>query len=286
MVHADIGVIGGSGLYDLEGLEDTEEVAIETPFGKPSDVLRLGSLAGIRLAFLPRHGRGHRLLPSELPARANMFALKLLGVRRVVSVSAVGSLREDFRPMDLVVPDDLFDRTKSRPNTFFGDGIVAHISFGRPFCPEVQAALLEASSAVVERTHAGGTYVCIEGPAFSTRAESDVYRRLGFDLVGMTALPEAKLAREAGLCYAVLAQVTDYDSWRQGHEAVTNDMVLQNVARNAASARDILRRVMPALSAEPQCRCAHALDDAVATVRAAMDPATLQRLAPLMPRVD
>jgi 5'-methylthioadenosine phosphorylase len=284
MAQAEIGIIGGSGLYDLEGLEDTAEAEIDTPFGRPSDVFRLGTLDGIRIAFLPRHGRGHRILPSDLPARANMFALKLLGVRRVVSASAVGSLREDFRPMDMVVPDDLFDRTTGRPSTFFGDGVVAHISFGRPFCPEVRAVLTASSGAVVERTHDSGTYVCIEGPAFSTRAESEVYRKLGFDIIGMTALPEAKLAREAGLCYGVLAQVTDYDSWYEGHDAVTNDMVMQNVAKNAANAKAILRRTLPALSAERQCRCGHALDDAIATSREAMDPVAVQRLAPLMPK--
>ena len=283
MAQADIGIIGGSGLYDLDGLEDAAEVEIDTPFGKPSDALRLGSLNGIRIAFLPRHGKGHRLLPSELPARANLFALKLLGVRRVVAASAVGSLRQDFQPMDMVVPDNLFDRTKSRPSTFFGDGVVAHISFGQPFCPEVRAALVESSAAVIPRTHDTGTYVCIEGPAFSTRAESEVYRTLGFDIVGMTALPEAKLAREAGLCYGVLAQVTDYDSWYEGHEAVTNDMVMQNVARNASNAKAILQRALPALAADRRCRCAHALKDAIATTREAMDPATAHRLAPLMP---
>jgi 5'-methylthioadenosine phosphorylase len=282
MEQADIGIIGGSGLYDLEGLEDPAEVAIDTPFGTPSDAIRLGSLNGIRIAFLPRHGKGHRLLPSEIPARANLFALKLLGVRRVVSASAVGSLRQDFQPMDMVVPDNLFDRTKSRPSTFFGDGAVAHISFGDPFCPEVRSALTDSSAAVVPRTHAGGTYVCIEGPAFSTRAESEVYRGLGFDIIGMTALPEAKLAREAGLCYGVLAQVTDYDSWHEGHDAVTNDMVMQNVARNASNAQTILRRALPALSMDRHCRCAHALDDAIATAREAIDSATTQRLAPLM----
>lgn len=283
MAQADIGIIGGSGLYDLEGLEDTAETTVETPFGSPSDAFRLGTLDGVRIAFLPRHGRGHRLLPSELPARANIYALKLLGVRRVVSASAVGSLREDFQPMDMVVPDDLYDRTKGRPSTFFGDGVVAHISFGQPFCPEVRAALADSSGSVVPRTHSGGTYVCIEGPAFSTRAESEVYRHLGFDIIGMTALPEAKLAREAGLCYGVLAQVTDYDSWYEGHEAVTNDMVMQNVAKNAANAKSILRRALPALSAERHCRCGHALDDALATAREWMDPGTLERLSPLLP---
>ena len=286
MTQADIGIIGGSGLYDFDGLRDVEDVQMDTPFGKPSDDIRVGTLDGTRIAFVPRHGRGHRLLPSDVPSRANIFALKLLGVRRIVSASAVGSLREDFRPMDMVVPDDLFDRTKGRPSTFFGNGIVAHISFGRPFCSEVRSALSDTSSAVVERSHHGGTYVCMEGPAFSTRAESDVYRRLGFDIIGMTALPEAKLAREAGLCYGVLAQVTDYDSWYEGHEAVTNDMVMQNVARNAANAKAILRRALPRLAAERHCRCANALDDALATAPESMDQETRQRLAPLLLRPD
>ena len=286
MTQADIGIIGGSGLYDFDGLEVVEDVELDTPFGRPSDNIRVGTLDGTRIAFVPRHGRGHRLLPSEVPSRANVFALKLLGVRRIVSASAVGSLREDFRPMDMVVPDDLFDRTKDRPSTFFGNGIVAHISFGHPFCSEVRSALGDASSTVVERTHDRGTYVCMEGPAFSTRAESEVYRHLGFDIIGMTALPEAKLAREAGLCYGVLAQVTDYDSWYEGHEAVTNDMVMQNVARNVANAKAILRCALPRLAAERHCRCGNALDDALATARESMDQETRRRLAPLFQRAD
>ncbi|HEX6507612.1 MAG TPA: S-methyl-5'-thioadenosine phosphorylase [Chloroflexota bacterium] len=280
--HADIGVVGGSGLYDLEGLMEVEDVSLDTPFGRPSDSIRIGTLSGVRVAFLPRHGRGHRLLPSELPSRANIFAMKLLGVRRIVSASAVGSLREEFRPMDMAVPDGLFDRTKGRQSTFFGEGIVAHIAFGDPFCPETRAALQTTSRDVVERTHAEGTYVCIEGPAFSTRTESMVYRRLGFDIIGMTALPEAKLAREAGICYAVLAQVTDYDSWHADHESVTNDMVMQNVARNAANTKQILRGLMPLLMGERRCTCAHALADAIATAPEAVDEETRIRLAPLL----
>ncbi len=278
MTGIDIGIIGGSGLYELDGLLDDRVHDIDTPFGRPSDVIRTGTLDGIGVAFIPRHGRGHRLLPSEVPSRANMWALRALGVRRVVSASAVGSLREDFRPMDMVIPDDLYDRTKSRPSTFFGNGMVAHIAFGQPFCPEVRSTLIESSSAVVPRTHPGGTYVCIEGPAFSTRAESGVYRRLGFDVIGMTALPEAKLAREAGLCYAVLAQVTDYDSWHEQHDAVTNDMVMQNVAKNVANAKAIIRRAVPWLSRDRECSCGTALYDAIATAPDAADPAALDRL--------
>jgi 5'-methylthioadenosine phosphorylase len=278
MPQADIGILGGSGLYDLDGLRDVETFSVETPYGHPSDDIRVGMVGDVRVVFIPRHGRGHRLMPSEVPSRANMYAFRSLGVRRVVSASAVGSLREDYGPMDMVVPDDLYDRTKDRPSTYFGEGVVAHIAFGRPFCPEVREALVGASRSVVERTHAQGTYVCIEGPAFSTRAESAVYRSLGFDIVGMTALPEAKLAREAGLCYGVLAQVTDYDSWHDDHEAVTNAMVMQNVARNVANAKAILRRVLPALAAERSCSCARALSDAVATSEDALDAAGRERL--------
>lgn len=283
MAEAEVGVIGGSGLYQMEGLANVEQVDVDTPFGKPSDTLTIGTLEGVRVAFLPRHGRGHRLLPSEVPSRANLFALKLLGVRQVVSASAVGSLQEDRRPMDMVIPDQLFDRTKGRPSTFFGNGIVAHVSMAEPFCPQVREALGGASASVVPRMHSGGTYVCMEGPAFSTYAESIVYRRLGFDIIGMTALPEAKLAREAGLCYAILAQVTDYDCWYEGHETVTNDMVMANVARNAANAKAILHRLVARLQAMGDCRCHHALEGAVATSPAAMDPETRRRLAPLLP---
>jgi 5'-methylthioadenosine phosphorylase len=279
--RADIAVIGGSGLYQMEGLQDVEQVDMETPFGRPSDSITIGTLEGVRVAFLPRHGRGHRLLPSEVPSRANIFALKLLGASQIIAASAVGSLREDLRPMDMVVPDQLFDRTKIRSSTFFGEGLVAHVSFAQPFCPGVRAVLTEAAGAVVQRTHPGGTYICIEGPAFSTYAESVTYRRLEFDIIGMTAVPEAKLAREAGICYAVLAQVTDYDCWHPDHESVTSDLVMANVARNVSNAKHILRRAIPALDRVADCTCRHALDGAVATSPDAMDPATRDRLAPL-----
>jgi 5'-methylthioadenosine phosphorylase len=267
----------------MDGLEDVEKVALGTPFGAPSDLFLLGTLEGVRVAFLPRHGKGHRLLPSEVPTRANMFAFRLLGVRQVISASAVGSLRAHLEPMDMVIPDQLFDRTKDRPSTFFGNGMVAHVSIAEPFCPRVSTALHAASIAVVPRTHRGGTYVCIEGPAFSTYAESVAYRQLGFDIIGMTALPEAKLAREAGICYAVLAQVTDYDVWHSGHETVTNDMVMANVAANVANAKSILRRVIPVLHDSPDCGCRHALDAAIATSPDAISAEARERLGPLLP---
>jgi 5'-methylthioadenosine phosphorylase len=269
----------------MEGLEDLEQADLDTPFGKPSDTITIGTLEGVRVAFLPRHGRGHRLLPSEIPARANLFALKLLGVRQVISASAVGSLREDYAPMDMAVPDQLYDRTKNRPSTFFGDGIVAHVPFAHPFCEQVRAAIGEASLAVVEQTHMGGTYVCIEGPAFSTYAESVAYRRLGFDVIGMTALPEAKLAREAEMCYAVLAQVTDYDCWHESHETVSSDMVMANVARNVANAKAILGRLVPLLRPEADCPCHHALEGAIATSPDAISEEVRTRLAPLLKQV-
>lgn len=280
--RADIGVIGGSGLYDLEGLEDVRQVEVGTPFGAPSDALVLGSLDGVRVAFLPRHGRGHRLLPSDIPARANIFALKLLGVRQIVSASAVGSLQEYLPPMDLVVPNQLFDRTKGRPSTFFGDGLVAHVSMADPFCPHVRATLYGAAREVVPGSHDGGTYVCMEGPAFSTRAESNTYRHLGFDIIGMTALPEAKLAREAGICYALLAQVTDFDCWHPDHDSVTHEMVVGNVMRNAANTRRILRRVIPELGGDSDCGCRHALDGAIATAPEAINPEIVRKLAPIL----
>jgi 5'-methylthioadenosine phosphorylase len=279
----EIGVIGGSGLYQMEGLEEVEQIRVETPFGEPSDSFTIGTIEGVRVAFLPRHGRGHRLLPSEIPSRANFFALKLLGARRVISASAVGSLQEDLRPMDMVIPDQLFDRTKDRPSTFFGKGIVAHIAFADPFCPALRKGLSAASASVVQRTHDGGTYVCIEGPAFSTYAESVTYRRMEFAIIGMTALPEAKLAREAGLCYAVLAQVTDYDCWNQEHESVTSDMVMANVARNSANAKAIIRRAISSLHDLPECGCAQAVEGAIATSSDAIDPETRRRLSPLLP---
>ncbi|MDP2952445.1 MAG: S-methyl-5'-thioadenosine phosphorylase, partial [Chloroflexota bacterium] len=241
MAHARIGVIGGSGLYEMEGLADIEEARVKTPFGDPSDTIVVGTLEGTRVAFLPRHGRGHRISPTRLPARANIYALKSLGVEWVISVSAVGSLKEEIRPLDLVVPDQLIDRTRSRVNSFFEDGPVVHVGFADPFCPVLSRSLYEAAREAGARVHRGGTYVVMEGPLFSTRAESDLYRSWGASVIGMTALPEAKLAREAEICYATLACATDYDCWREGHESVTIEMVIANLTQNVATAKQILR---------------------------------------------
>jgi 5'-methylthioadenosine phosphorylase len=269
--HARLGIIGGSGLYQMEGLTDVREVIVSTPFGPPSDALTLGSLGNVPVTFVPRHGRGHRLNPTEVPSRANIYALKSLGVEWVISVSAVGSLREDLAPLDLVIPDQLFDRTKSRPNSFFEGGVVAHVAFADPFCPHLGGQLLEAASSLEGvRTHRGGTYVCIEGPLFSTRAESRVYRQLDFDVIGMTALPEAKLAREAELCYATIACVTDYDVWRESEEAVSVEMVVANLARNVANAARIIRTVAAGLPTDRSavtCACQDALANAIMTER-------------------
>jgi 5'-methylthioadenosine phosphorylase len=284
---ADVAVIGGSGLSQIEGLTNVEQLEMETPFGRPSDAIMLGNLGDVRVAFLPRHGRGHRLLPSEIPFQANIFALKLLHVREVIAVSAVGSLQEDLQPMDMVIPDQLFDRTKGRPSTFFGRGVVAHVSLAHPFCPRVSHLLYGASARAVPRSHLGGTYVCMEGPAFSTLAESQTYKSLGFSVIGMTALPEAKLAREAGLCYAVLAQVTDYDCWHPSHAAVTSDMVMANVAANAERSKAILLESIPLLAGDDSgCSCRHALKGAIATSKEAIEPEALSRLAPLLDGVD
>jgi 5'-methylthioadenosine phosphorylase len=281
---ATIGIIGGSGLYAMDGLEDVREIRPETPFGAPSDAIVLGSIGGQRLAFLPRHGRGHRLLPTEVPVRANIYALKALGVQRVISVSAVGSMREALAPLDLVVPDQVVDRTKSRVNTFFGDGVVAHVSFAEPFCPELSAALATTAERLGVRTHRGGTYLCIEGPQFSTKAESRIYRSWGVDIIGMTALPEAKLAREAELCYAVLAFVTDYDVWHSGAESVTVDMVIKNLAANIDNAKRIVHAVTPSLAAPPACACGSALRDAIMTAPERIPVETRQRLGLLTSR--
>jgi 5'-methylthioadenosine phosphorylase len=264
-----LGVIGGSGLYAMEGLTDVEEVMPQTPFGAPSDAILTGMLGEQPVAFLPRHGRGHRISPTEVPSRANIYALKALGVEWIISVSAVGSLREDYAPLDLVVPDQIFDRTHSRVNSFFEGGVVAHISFAEPFCPHLSEQLWTAMGALGDlHTHRGGTYICIEGPQFSTRAESNTYRKLGFDLIGMTALPEAKLAREAEICYATIACVTDYDVWHESAESVTVEMVVANLTRNVENAKRIIRAVaasMPETRAGQTCGCEQALANAVMT---------------------
>jgi 5'-methylthioadenosine phosphorylase len=266
---ARLGIIGGSGLYQMEGLSDVEQVSIDTPFGAPSDTLTLGRLGEVPVAFVPRHGRGHRLSPTEVPARANLHALKSLGVEWVIAVSAVGSLREHLAPLDLVIPDQLFDRTKSRANSFFEGGVVVHAAFAEPFCPHLSGLLWEAGAQLGDvKTHRGGTYVCIEGPLFSTKAESRIYRQLGCDIIGMTALPEAKLAREAELHYAMIACVTDYDVWHESEEPVTAAMVVANLARNVANAQRIIGAVAAHLPADGNgvaCGCDTALAGAVQT---------------------
>src|SRR5438552_2452975 len=271
MPQATIGVIGGSGLYRMEGMTDVEEVAVETPFGDPSDVITVGKVEGVSMAFLPRHGRGHRISPTEIPVRANIWALKSLGVEWVISVSAVGSLREHIAPRDLVIPDQLFDRTRSRVNSFFEGGIVVHCTFAEPFCSTLSKLLLESASELRDvRVHEGGTYVCMEGPLFSTKAEAFAYRSWGMDIIGMTALPEAKLAREAELCYATVACATDYDSWHESEASVTVEMVIGNLSANVANAQRILRSVaqkIPADRSANPCECPGALSAAIMTER-------------------
>lgn len=269
MSRATIGVIGGTGLYRMDGMTDVEEVSIPTPFGDPSDVITIGKVSGVSMAFLPRHGRGHRISPTEIPVRANLWALKSLGVEWVISVSAVGSLREDIAPRDLVIPDQIFDRTKSRVNSFFEQGMVVHCTFAEPFCPTLSKLLLDAAHELGDvKVHAGGTYVCMEGPLFSTRAESHVYRKLGMDIIGMTALPEAKLAREAELCYATIACATDYDCWQESEESVTVEMVIGHLNANVTNAQRILRLIaqkIPGMRTELSCGCAQALATSIVT---------------------
>jgi 5'-methylthioadenosine phosphorylase len=269
MSQAMIGVIGGSGLYQMEGMTDVEEVAVQTPFGDPSDVITIGKVDGVPMAFLPRHGRGHRINPTEIPVRANIYALKSLGVEWLISVSAVGSLRKKIAPRDLVIPDQLFDRTKSRVNTFYEGGVVVHCTFAEPFCSTLSGLLLESARELGDvKVHAGGTYVCMEGPLFSTKAESKTYRRWGMDIIGMTALPEAKLAREAELCYAIIACATDYDCWHESEESVTVEMVIGNLSANVTNAQRILRSVahkIPATREANTCECPSALSTAIMT---------------------
>jgi len=276
MPRAKIGVIGGSGLYRMEGMTDVEEVAVTTPFGDPSDLITIGEVEGVPIAFLPRHGRGHRISPTEIPARANIWALKSLGVEWVISISAVGSLREHIAPRDLVIPDQLFDRTKSRVNSFFEGGLVVHCTFAEPFCPTLSGLLLEAARELGDvKVHAGATYVCMEGPLFSTKAESRAYRGWGMDLIGMTALPEAKLAREAEICYAMIACATDYDCWYESEESVTAEMVVGNLSANVANAQRIIRKVARRIPADRDantCECPRALAAAILTDRGKIPP--------------
>jgi 5'-methylthioadenosine phosphorylase len=265
MHEAKVGIIGGSGLYKMEGMTGIEKVKVETPFGGPSDAIILGTLEGVKVAFLPRHGEGHRISPSELPAKANIYALKSLGVERIISVSAVGSLKEEIRPLDIVVPDQLIDTTKGRPSTFFTDGIVAHVSLAEPFCPVLGRLSFEASAKAGARVHKGGTYLVVEGPQFSTRAESKLYCSWGVDIVGMTASPEAKLAREAEICYTTLAIVTDYDCWRPGYEAVTAEMILTNLWKGVDAVKRILSLLLPSIPEKRDCACVDSLKYAIVT---------------------
>ena len=278
MTTPAIGVIGGSGLYELEGMTDVRWRRVRTPFGDPSDDFCEGRLGDRRVVFLPRHGRGHRLMPSELNFRANIWGLKSLGVEWVISISAVGSMKEAIRPLDLVIPDQFFDATKRRVSTFFGDGIVAHVGMADPVCGALATTLEKAARATGATVHRGGTYVCIEGPQFSTKAESRIYRSWGVDVIGMTNIPEAKLAREAELCYVTLALATDYDVWHETHEVVSVEAVIQNLIHNVATAKDVLRRVIPAVNGPRDCGCAELLRNAVITAPSAFPLTTRRRL--------
>lgn len=274
-----IGVIGGSGLYEMEGLEDVRRVRVETPFGDPSDEYVTGVLNGVRMVFLPRHGRGHRLLPSEVNYRANIFGMKKLGVEQIISVSAVGSLKEIIAPGHIVIPDQFIDRTKGvRRDTFFGDGIVAHVGFADPVCHVLSGTLFEAARKVGAVVHKGGTYICMEGPAFSTRSESFMYREREASVIGMTNLTEAKLAREAEICYGIIALSTDYDCWHNSHEDVTVDAIIQIIHQNVAMAKNIIRQAVADISLERNCICGSALQYAVITDRSVIPPETKQKL--------
>ena len=278
MSDGAIGVIGGSGLYELDGLTDVRWRRVRTPFGDPSDEYCTGTFEGRRVVFLPRHGRGHRLMPSELNFRANVWGLKSLGVEWVISISAVGSMRENIRPLDLVIPDQFFDATKRRVSSFFGDGIVAHVGMADPVCADLATQLEKAARASGVAVHRGGTYLCIEGPQFSTKAESRIHRSWGVDVIGMTNMPEAKLAREAELCYATLALATDYDVWHDTHEAVTVEAVVRNLLTNVATAKDVLRRVIPAIDPRRGCECGDLLRSAIITNPALFPLPTRRRL--------
>ncbi|MBI4571411.1 MAG: S-methyl-5'-thioadenosine phosphorylase [Chloroflexi bacterium] len=279
-----LAVIGGSGFYEMDGLSEIEEVRPETPFGPPSDAIVLGSLSGVRLAFLPRHGAGHRILPGELNARANIWALKQLGAERIVAVNAVGSLREEIAPTHLVVPDQLIDRTSGRTSSFFGRGLVAHIAFDQPFCPALSELLAASARAAGATVHLGGTCIVTEGPAFSTKAESRLYRSWEADVIGMTTLPEAKLAREAEICYATLALVTDYDTWHDGHATVSADLIVFKLNRSVHTARSVVAQAARALPATRDCACASALAGAIVTPPELVPDETKRDLAPIIAR--
>ena len=281
-MKAEIGIIGGSGLYSMPGFEAAEEIVIKTPFGDPSDNYVLGKLAGKHVAFLTRHGRGHRISPSELNFRANIYGMKSLGVERIISLSAVGSLKEEHRPLDFVIPDQFFDRTRGRISTFFGEGLVAHISFADPICPQLADVVSYACMSTGVNTKKGGTYLCMEGPAFSTKAESNVYRSWGMDVIGMTNLQEAKLAREAEICYVTVAMVTDYDCWHPHHDAVTVTDIVGNLMKNAENACAAVAAAVAAMPGARTCKCGSALQHAILTDKASVPAATRQKLGLLV----
>jgi 5'-methylthioadenosine phosphorylase len=279
---AEIGVIGGSGFYSLLDAGGMEEVRLETPFGDPSDSYFVGQIEGRRVAFLARHGRGHRLSPSELNFRANIYGMKMLGVERILSLSAVGSMKEEHAPLDFVIPDQFFDRTRGRISTFFGDGVVAHITFADPVCPQLAAITHAAAQQAGIKSKLGGTYLCMEGPAFSTRAESNIYRTWGMDVIGMTNLQEAKLAREAEICYITVAMVTDYDCWHEAHDAVTVDQIITTLKHNTENARKLVPLAIRSLPRERTCKCGSALKHAIITDPAAISPQAKHRLGLLI----
>lgn len=278
MTEPVIGIIGGSGLYEMEGITDLREERVTTPFGDPSDAYILGRLAGHAVAFLARHGRGHRLVPSEINFRANIYGFKALGAQWIISASAVGSMRDEIRPLDIVLPDQFFDRTKARPSTFFGDGLVAHVSFADPVCADLCDLLYRAGTQVGARMHQGGTYICIEGPQFSTRAESRIYRSWGVDVIGMTNLQEAKLSREAEICYVTMALVTDYDVWHEAEGDVTVEKVVAILHKNVTTAKEIIRQVVPIIGPDRSCSCPHALKDAIISAPQAIPESTKKKL--------
>jgi 5'-methylthioadenosine phosphorylase len=279
-----VGVIGGSGLYALEGITEVETVSVNTPWGKPSDDPVIGVLGDVRLIFLPRHGKGHKLMPSEINYRANIFAMKMLGAERIISVSAVGSMREDIKPGHIVIPSQFYDHTKSRASTFFGDGIAAHVSMADPVCPALSQSLYDAALAAGATVHRDATYICMEGPQFSSRAESNIYRKWGVDVIGMTNMPEAKLAREAEICYSTLALSTDYDCWHEHHDDVTVDDIIETLMNNVALARRIIVKALPAISGMRDCACQSSLENAIITSRDAITPEVKERLGILIKR--
>ncbi|MBM3789737.1 MAG: S-methyl-5'-thioadenosine phosphorylase [Acidobacteria bacterium] len=278
MEQIGIGIIGGSGLYDMKELAEREEMTMETPFGAPSENLVVGRIHGRRVAFLARHGRGHRLIPSELNFRANIYALKMLGVERILSASAVGSLREEIAPLDIVLPDQFVDRTRGRIGTFFGQGLAAHVNFADPVCPELMDVVCGSARAVGLAARRGGTYLCMEGPAFSTRAESNLYRRWGMDVIGMTNLQEAKLAREAEICYLTLALVTDYDCWHDDHDSVSVDLIIQNLQQNSRNAQSLIVQAVQDLPPGRSCSCGETLRHAMITDRSVVPEEARRRL--------